>query len=182
MIAKRVILVGKSAAGKDHARKISENLIGAKYAVSYTTRPPREGEVHGQDYWFMTKEEFEEMIEKDMWYEHVQFNGWYYGTTKEQFYGDCNLFIMTPVGLSHVSDKDRGESAVIYFDMPEEVRRVRMIARQGNADSVDRRIEADRIDFENFDDYDFAIKNPDYRVDDIIEIWRRLGSKAVQLT
>jgi guanylate kinase len=175
MIAKRIILVGKSAAGKDHARKISENLVGAKYAVSYTTRPPRVGEVDGKDYYFLTEAEFKKMIDEDKWYEYVVFNDWYYGTTKDQFYGDCDLFIMTPKGLSHVSDEDRRESAVIYFDMPEESRRKRMLERQGNADNVERRIEADRIDFEDFDDYDFQIINPEYRVDDILEIWRRLA-------
>ena len=46
---KRIILVGKAASGKDHARKVLE-AYGAKYAVSYTTRPPRENEVDAKDY------------------------------------------------------------------------------------------------------------------------------------
>jgi guanylate kinase len=54
MEKKRLIWVGKGGSGKDHARKISENIIGAKYAVSYTSRPPREGEVEGVDKTFCT--------------------------------------------------------------------------------------------------------------------------------
>ena len=48
---KRIILVGKAASGKDHLRKKFESR-GFKYAVTYTTRPPREGEIDGKDYLF----------------------------------------------------------------------------------------------------------------------------------
>jgi len=51
---KRTVLVGKAASGKDHFRKVLENK-GFKYAVSYTTRPPRTGEVEGKDYFFSRK-------------------------------------------------------------------------------------------------------------------------------
>ena len=47
----KIILVGKGASGKDHLRKILEGR-GFTYGISYTTRPPREGEIDGQDYYF----------------------------------------------------------------------------------------------------------------------------------
>jgi guanylate kinase len=97
---KRIILVGKAASGKDHLRKKFESR-GFKYAVSYTTRPPREGEVDGKDYLFITDEEATKMVESNMFYEYVHFNGWLYGTTVIQFYMD-DLFIMTPAGISHI--------------------------------------------------------------------------------
>lgn len=181
MKKRRIILVGKSGAGKDHARKISESIIGTKYAVSYTTRPARENETDGLDYIFISKDKFTEMINENLWYEYVEFNGWLYGTTKEQFYGDCLIFIMTPKGLSHLPPSDRNESCVVYFDIAEDVRRERMAARGGNADTVDRRIEADRIDFENYTNYDFYISNPNYRVDDIVEIWRSISTKPIAI-
>ena len=142
---KRLILVGKGGSGKDHARKISENIIGAKYAVSYTSRPPRDGEVEGVDYFFVDESFFTNGIENNFWYEYVIFNGWYYGTSNEQFQND-KLFIMTPKGLSHLSEEDRNESGVLYLNIPSEIRRERMLARNGNADSVDRRMEADELD------------------------------------
>lgn len=178
MEKKRLILIGKGGSGKDYARKISENIIGAKYAVSYTSRPPREGEVEGEDYFFVDESFFTEGMKNNFWYEYVVFNGWYYGTSNEQFQND-KLFIMTPKGLSHLSEEDRNESAVLYLNMPEEVRKERMLARNGNADSVERRLEADELDFENFEDWDFMMDNPFYRVDEIIEVWRRLSSKAI---
>jgi guanylate kinase len=177
----RVILVGKSAAGKDHARKIMEQWLGMKYQVSYTTRPPRSDEQDGLDYFFYTDEQFIEKIDADEWYEFVVFNGWYYGTTKEQFYTKGSAFIMTPSGLSHLSEKDRAESLVIYLDMDEEIRRSRMEQRGGNADSVDRRIMADRVDFQDFNNYDVRIDDHKFYITDIAKVVEEhLGIKLVQ--
>jgi len=165
---KRLILVGKAASGKDYARKICQQL-GLKYAVSYTTRPPREGEEDGKDYLFLQPEEFEFMIKKDQMYEYVVFNEWYYGTTNKQMEED-KVFIMTPKGLAHLDPSDRDESYVVYFDIPENIRRKRMEERVGNADSVDRRIEADEIDFADFTNHNHIITSPDFTKKDIIKI------------
>lgn len=171
---KRLILVGKAASGKDHARKICEQWLGMKYQVSYTTRPPREGEQEGKDYFFISMDAaIHEYINKDKFYEHVVFNGWIYGTTKEQFYTKDSVFIMTPTGLSHLSEEDRAESLVVYFDIDEETRKRRMYERAGNADSVERRLQADAIDFANFTNYDIVINKPNYMIGDLVDIVRK---------
>ena len=157
---KRIILVGRAASGKDHIRKKFE-ARGFRYAVSYTTRPPREGEVDGVDYIFISQEEAQEMIKNDDFYEYVEFNGWIYGTTCDQFDED-HVFIMTPSGLAHLDEDSRKKSFVIFIDIDEAVRRERMAIRNMPGDSVDRRIEADRKDFENFTNYDIRITNPDF--------------------
>jgi guanylate kinase len=145
---KRIILVGRAASGKDHIRKKLEDR-GFKYAVSYTTRPPRAGEVDGKDYIFISEEVAQTMIQNDEFYEYVEFNGWLYGTSRQQFETD-DVFIMTPTGLSHVDEVSRKQSFVIFIDIAEDVRRQRMLARDMPGDSVERRLEADRLDFENF--------------------------------
>lgn len=157
---KRIILVGRAASGKDHIRKKLEDR-GFKYAVSYTTRPPREGEVDGKDYIFISKEVAQKMIQNDEFYEYVEFNGWLYGTSRQQFETD-DVFIMTPTGLSHVDEVSRKQSFVIFIDIAEDVRRQRMIARDMPGDSVERRLAADRLDFENFSNYDIRITNHDF--------------------
>lgn len=156
----RIILVGKAASGKDFLRKRLESR-GFKYAVSYTTRPPRPGEVEGKDYIFISEEKFQEMIDKDAWYEWVSFNGWKYGTSRDQFEED-DLFIMTPSGIAHISEDERKKSFIIYLDVDQEERRVRLSQRIMPGDSVDRRIEADELDFRNFDNYDVRITNGDF--------------------
>ena len=157
---KRIILVGRAASGKDHLRKTFEGT-GFKYAVSYTTRPPREGEVDGKDYFFLTPEEAVGMIERGEFYEWVEFNGWVYGTSNEQFFND-DIFIMTPTGAGHISKEDRANSFIIFIDIPEEIRRERMLSRSMPGDSVERRLEADRRDFENFKNYDLKITDPNF--------------------
>jgi guanylate kinase len=157
----KIILVGKAAAGKDHMRKVMEGR-GFVYGISFTTRPPREDEAHGKDYYFLSVEEFEEKIKEDFWYEYVTFNGWHYGTSKEQFYNMCNLFIMTPIGVSLIKPEDRSDCTILYIDIPIEVRRERLLNRLMPGDSLDRRIEADENDFRNFTDYDIKINNPNF--------------------
>jgi guanylate kinase len=157
---KRIILVGRAASGKDHIRKKLEDR-GFKYAVSYTTRPPRTSEVDGKDYIFISEEVAQKMIQNDEFYEYVEFNGWLYGTSREQFETD-DVFIMTPTGLSHIDEVSRKQSFVIFIDIAEDVRRQRMLARDMPGDSVERRLEADRLDFENFSNYDIRITNHDF--------------------
>jgi guanylate kinase len=157
---KRIILVGKAASGKDHLRKKYESR-GFKYAVSYTTRPPREDEVNGKDYFFITDEESTKMIESNMFYEHVYFNGWLYGTTVNQFFTD-DLFIMTPAGISHIKPEDRANSFIIYIDIYMFIRKQRLVNRMMPGDSLTRRIEADELDFMDFNDYDLRITNEDF--------------------
>jgi guanylate kinase len=157
---KRIILVGKAASGKDYARKVLENE-GYSYAVTFTSRPPRVGEVDGKDYRFIPKKVFETKIEQDFFYEYVPFNGWYYGTGREQLKHN-NLFIMTPSGISKLALEDRVESFIILFDIPIEVRRERL-EKRSDADTVDRRLAADEKDFESFHEYDYLITDPNFQ-------------------
>ena len=157
----KVILVWKAAAGKDHMRKILSGR-GFQYGISYTTRPPREGEIDGKDYFFLTDDMFKRKINQCYWYEWIEFNGWYYGTSQRQFTTSCNLFIMTPKGISHIDPVDIKECTIIYLNVSEEIRRKRLEDREMPGDSIDRRMEADNLDFENFTDFDIEINNSNF--------------------
>jgi guanylate kinase len=157
----RIILVGKAAAGKDHLRHILEGR-GFKYGVSYTTRPPRKGEVDGIDYFFIDEAEFKDLIEQKFFYEHVTFNGWYYGTSKDQWNETDDVFIMTPSGVNKLHAADRKHSFIIYIDIPIEIRRERLGGRQDVNDAIERRIQADENDFINFTDYDIKLTDHNF--------------------
>jgi guanylate kinase len=159
---KRIILVGKGGSGKDHLRKILENE-GLNYCVSHTTRPIREGEQEGKDYFFVSGPIFLGMIEGGYLYENVIFNTWYYGISREQFKkGD--LLIMTPNGVSALTKGDRKSSVVIYIDIDEDTRRQRMSIRR-DSDQTERRLKADFLDFENFTDFDLRITDPSFTIE-----------------
>ena len=153
---KRVVLVGKAGSGKDYARKLLTDK-GYSYGISYTSRPPRIGEVDGVDYFFLSEEKFQEMINDNQFYEHVSFNNWYYGTSVEQIHTQ-DVFIMTPHGVSKLKPEDRKESLVVYFNIDENTRRER-ISLRSDADKVVRRISADREDFKEFDDFDYCVND-----------------------
>lgn len=164
---KRIILVGKAASGKDYARQQMENY-GFRYCVSHTTRPPREGETNGIDYHFISLDSaIHHFIEKKLFYEYVMFNGWFYGTSVEEFQ-KSNLFIMTPGGISKLDPEDRKESFIVYIDIPVDIRRERLLKRK-DADNVDRRLTADENDFENFTDFNHRITDPNFVIDGTME-------------
>ena len=155
----RIIIVGKAASGKDHlAKKLVER--GFNKDVSLTTRPEREGELDGTDYFFVSERDFDRMESDNQFYESVQFNGWKYATLLESWKRN-DVFIMTPSGVNQISKEERKDSFAIYIDIPIEVRRKRLELRS-DADKVERRIEADEKDFENFTDYDIRIDNPNF--------------------
>jgi len=157
-VIKRVILVGHAASGKDYLRKIMESN-GFRYCISHTSRPKRVGEVEGQDYYFIS----DESIDKSKFYEFVYFNNWFYGTSIEEF-NKSNLFIMTPSGVSKLKEEDRLESYIVLIDIDEEIRRERLTKRN-DADSVERRILADKKDFEFFFDFDNSVEDPEFKGD-----------------
>lgn len=77
-----LVLSGPSGAGKSTIINAASSQIGEYYfSISTTTRQPREGEVHGKDYFFVTKEAFEEDIKAGNFLEYAQVHGNYYGTS-----------------------------------------------------------------------------------------------------
>ena len=82
---KLVVISGFSGAGKGTLMKALMKEYGDSYAlsVSATTRNPRPGEMDGVDYFFVTKDKFEQMIAQDALIEYAQYVGNYYGTPKE---------------------------------------------------------------------------------------------------
>lgn len=78
------VISGPSGSGKGSVvRPTMEADSRLSYSVSATTRPPREGDVHGRDYWFVSPEEFEAMVAAGEMLEHAYYAGHRYGTPKE---------------------------------------------------------------------------------------------------
>ncbi len=81
-----IVLSGPSGVGKATVRKALFNSPDHKftYSVSMTTRKPRTGEIDGQDYYFVSEEEFLQRIKDGRFLEYAKFVGNYYGTPMEQ--------------------------------------------------------------------------------------------------
>ncbi len=91
MKGKLFVISGPSGAGKSTITKmIVKQEEGLFLSTSCTTRAPRTGEIHGKDYYFLTKEEFEANIEKDNFVEYAIVHGNYYGTLKSEIEDKLN--------------------------------------------------------------------------------------------
>src|SRR3970282_2519477 len=78
-----IVISGPSGAGKDPVmRRMKERALTFHFVVTATTRPKRANEVHGRDYWFVSKEEFARMINEDELIEHAIVYGDYKGIPK----------------------------------------------------------------------------------------------------
>src|SRR6266404_958379 len=64
--------------------RVLNSVPGLKYSVSYTTREPRNGEIGGIDYLFVSPERFEELVAADEFLEWARVHGNFYGTSREQ--------------------------------------------------------------------------------------------------
>lgn len=144
-------IVGKSASGKDYLAKIlTKEIPHVTPIVSWTTRPPREGEKEGVDYHFVSKEEFLAAKHKGEFLEWSSFNGWYYGTphsaieTNHVYVGVFNLDGLSSLMLH----QDMYDVLPIYMDAPWYVRLKRSVKREGKlSKEMVRRMFADYQDF-----------------------------------
>ena len=153
----KIIIVGPGGSGKDFLRKKMVER-GFDYGVSFTSRPPREGEKEGIDYYYRDINFFES--NKNIFLELQEFNEWKYGISKGEFLIK-NLFILSPSGLKSLPKSFRDDSFVIYLN-PAEDTRVKRLKERNDADDVERRLIADQKDFFEFSDYDIMITNEDF--------------------
>lgn len=153
----KIALVGAAASGKDYLRKRFMDR-GFVYGVSSTTRPPRDGEVHGKDYYYLTQEEFDSGIKNGLFAEWQEFNGWKYGLMKPEF-ERCDVMILNAEAVDLLEPEYRDRVFVIYIDIDEKIRRERLVSRNDKDDSIDRRINADNEQFRNFSNFDCIITN-----------------------
>ncbi len=173
----KLILLGKSGSGKDYLlRKLTEK--GLKPGVKWTTRPPRKHEVADVSYKFVSEERFKNLISERKFICYQDFlvtpdgkepETWYYGMTKEEF-NSSQIFIMTPGEFSTLNTEQRKGCFVVYLDIDRKTRKQRIQGRGDKNDSVERRLDADEIDFKDFSDYDLRVTDPEFEADDIYSL------------
>jgi guanylate kinase len=91
----------------------------------------------------------------------MEFNGWFYGQTKEDF-ENANVMIMSKDGLDMLPSEYRERCIVIYLDPPRLERIERLESRADANDSIIRRMNTDDEQFKNFRDYDIRVTNADF--------------------
>ena len=168
----KIILTGPSGSGKDFLLRglIKKEL---KYSPKFTTRPKRYLERDGIEYNFIDNQNFEELQKEKKIKVYQSFligeDTWYYGITKQNF-EENQLFIMTPYEISQLSEEDLKGCFLVYLDIGMEIRRKRISKRNDNNDSIERRLQADELDFKDFKGYDLKITDPEFEAEWVYDL------------
>ena len=196
-----IVFSGPSGVGKGTVRQEIFSTPDHKfeYSVSMTTRAQRPGEVDGKDYFFRSREEFEELIRNGQMLEYAEYVGNYYGTpltyVNETLDKGVDVFLEIEVqGALQV--KKKVPDAVFIFLTPPDLNELqeRLIGRGTDSEEViAQRIERAREEIALMSEYDYAIVNDEvplaaervkrvieaehFRVDRVIGRYRNMISK-----
>lgn len=152
------------------------------YSVSATTRKPREGEIDGTHYWFLTREAFEEKIGQDAFLEYAQFCDNYYGTPlapiEEHLAKGQNVILEIEVqGAMQIREK-RPDAHFIFIAPPSiETLRERLTGRGTETPEViDKRVKQAEQELTLRDQYDYCVVNDDLdtAVSDFLSVVRAI--------
>ena len=152
---KIIAIIGQAGSGKDTLmKKVLAACPNLHEIVSCTTRPPREGEVDGINYHFMTPEIFSDKVLHGEMLEASCFNDWFYGTGYESLRSDCtNIGVFNPEGIESLLAHPGVDVDVYYLRASDKNRLLRQLNRENDPDvnEIIRRYKADMIDFEDID-------------------------------
>lgn len=162
-----IVVSGPSGAGKDTIinEVIKRNNINAWVSISMTSRLPRGKEENGKDYFFVTKEEFEDNIKKGNFLEYAEYNGNYYGTPKHKIDEYLNkgidvILIIEIQGALQI--KELIPEALFIFIMPPSMEELkeRLIAR--GTDTNDKIISRFKTAYQEINEvtkYNYVVVN-----------------------
>lgn len=164
---KLVVVSGPSGVGKG---TIVKTLVSRRNdvveSVSCTTRAPRKGEVHGREYYFLTKEEFLKRIKENDFLEYDEHFGNYYGTPKSfvrETLKEKSVILEIDVVGGLNAKKEFSECVLVMIVPPslEELKR-RLLARNSETEAeIENRLSRLEYELSQQDKYDFIIVNDD---------------------
>ena len=166
-----VLLSGVSGAGKDTIKKeLIKRMNNVVSMPSYTDRQPREGEVNGEIYNFITTEEFERRIKENEFYEYSVHHEHYYGTSKKILNEatQSGKIIVKDIEVNGTENllklfKDNMDMVTIFLRVPKDELRIRLEHRIEKASLKEIELRLNRFDYEEskIGIYDYVLKNDD---------------------
>ena len=166
-----LILSSPSGAGKTTlSKKIQQKYHNFKISVSYTTRSPRDNEIDGVDYYFISKKRFQELIENNSFYEYAKIFENYYGTSKSEVNSIIKnndiLFDIDWQGTKQLTEFKNLNLVKIYLiTYSKEELKKRLIKRNQNSlEEVETRFNSFDEDIKHWKDYDYIVINKNLEV------------------
>lgn len=178
-----IVISGPSGVGKDSVvQRMKERGFPFHFVVTATTREKRANEVHGRDYWFVSKDEFARMIEQNELIEYAIVYGDYKGIPKAQvreaLASGKDVVMRLDVQGAESVRKLAPQALLIFItcESEEELERRLRERKTESADSLSLRIATARKELQRIDDFDYVILNPDFHLDDTVEKVRAIIS------
>ena len=165
-----IILSSPSGAGKSTlAKRLLAWDTGMRFSISATTRAPRPGEEHGREYYFHTREEFIQMVDRGEMLEHAEVFGNFYGSPKGPVESAINggqdvLFDVDWQGGQQVRNSALGKHVLSIFILPPSIPELerRLISRgQDSKEVIDNRMAKSRDEISHWPEYDYVLVNDD---------------------
>ena len=165
-----IILSSPSGAGKSTlAGRLRQWDSTLRFSVSATTRQPRDGEVDGQDYYFVSEEDFRGQVDQGDMLEHARVFGNYYGSPKAPVQaaieaGRDVLFDIDWQGAQQIKNSSLQDSVLSIFILPPSITELhrRLISRGKDDDTViEGRMQKSWDEISHWDGYDYVLINDD---------------------
>jgi len=162
-----LVITGPSGAGKSSILKsLPEEEF--YFSVSHTTRPPRPGEVHGKDYYFISEEDFKRMIENGEFLEWVRVHDTYYGTSKGEIekafsQGKHIVFDIEINGATRLRHLFRDQAVFIFIAPPDLSELERRLLKRGteSEEKLKKRLSRAKEELRLAPWFDYVIINED---------------------
>ena len=185
-----VILSSPSGAGKTTLVKLLSKNKKFQISVSHTTREPRQNEIPEQDYYFVNKEKFENLIKNEEFFEYAKVFNHFYGTTRTPVIekldkGENVIFDIDWQGADQIKNKKLNYKLITFFILPPS--KDVLFERLSNRDMKDKLIAEERMkefdrDVLHWINYDYVIVNDNLedcysKISNLIEAEVNNGSK-----
>jgi guanylate kinase len=160
------IVSAPSGSGKSTLVKgLLATVPGLRFSISYTTRVARGAEVDGENYYFISRPEFEERLGRSEFLEHAEVFGNYYGTHRSELEkagrAGCDLVLDIDVqGAAQLKGKVPGAVTIFILAPSRDILEQRLRARSEDRDDViARRLQAAAEEIRNYELYDYVLVN-----------------------
>lgn len=153
---KIIAIMGEAGTGKD---SLMQEILKLKpefhEIISCTTRPKRQGEVEGVNYYYYTPEQFGDRVLHNEMLECTVFNDWFYGTSYDSVRSDCiNIGVFNPTGVESLLARPDVDVKVVRVVAEDKTRLIRQLNREEWPDvrEIVRRFNADWMDFDGIEE------------------------------
>ncbi len=178
MRGKLIIVSGPSGSGKSTVTKIVKDKLNIPLSISATTRNPRDGEIDGKDYFFLSKEEFKNKIDNDEFYEYAEVHGNYYGTLKktveENLDKGLNVILEIDVQGALIAKEKKKDAILVFFRTKDmDILEKRLRDRKTDSEEIiQTRLKNAETELKYEDKYNYTIinENLDDSIQELINI------------